>query len=126
MSRPCLRPLIIEPKKPLKTEAESRFRAKLDAHDNPTITLIIEPNPTRDNVRRTGPAAAAGHVGRDPIEPRHQRILQCFRDVQLRERARKHVGVAANLEHRRAENFRLLSIISPPKKRGGLAACRTG
>jgi len=32
------------------------------------ITLIIEPNPTRDNVRRTGPAAAAGHVGRDPVD----------------------------------------------------------
>src|SRR5215472_2029872 len=43
MSRPCLRPLIIESKKPLKTGAESRFRAKLDAHDNPTITLIIGP-----------------------------------------------------------------------------------
>src|SRR5215469_4966047 len=51
MSRPCLRPLIIEPKKPLKTGAESRFRAKLDAHDNPTITLIIEPS--RDLSRLT-------------------------------------------------------------------------
>src|SRR5215469_2002456 len=77
MSRPCLRPLIIEPKKPLKTGAESRFRAKLDAHDNPTITLIIEPNPTRDNVRRTGPAAAAGHVGRDPVDASDSRSLAC-------------------------------------------------
>src|SRR5215471_5672616 len=64
-------------KKPLKTGAESRFRAKLDAHDNPTITLIIEPNPTRDNVRRTGPAAAAGHVGRDPVDASDSRSLAC-------------------------------------------------
>src|SRR5215472_9524938 len=48
MSRPCLRPLIIEPKKPLKTGAENRFRAKLDAHDNPTITLIIGPSADPD------------------------------------------------------------------------------
>jgi hypothetical protein len=30
---------------------------------------------------------------RRPIEPRYQRILQCLRDVQLRQRAREHVGV---------------------------------
>ena len=41
---------------------------------------------------------------RRPIEPRHQRILQCLRDVQLRQRAREHVGLAAGLEHPRAEN----------------------
>ena len=35
MSRRCLRPLIIEPKKPLKTEAKSRFRAKPHGPDNP-------------------------------------------------------------------------------------------
>src|SRR5215469_12303597 len=35
MSRPCPRPLIIEPQKRLKTEAASRFRANPDAPDNP-------------------------------------------------------------------------------------------
>src|SRR5215831_5216063 len=43
----------------------------------PPITLIIEPNPTRDNVRRTGPAAAAGHVGRDPVDASDSRSLAC-------------------------------------------------
>jgi hypothetical protein len=32
-----------------------------------------------------------------PIQPRHQRIMQCRRDVQLRQRAREHIGVAAGL-----------------------------
>src|SRR5215469_6615209 len=35
MSRRCLRPLVIEPKKRLKSEGNSRFRAKPDAPDNP-------------------------------------------------------------------------------------------
>src|SRR6516162_1361712 len=43
----------------------------------PPITLIIEPNPTRDNVRRTGPAAAAGHVGRDPVDASDSRSPAC-------------------------------------------------
>ena len=36
---------------------------------------------------------------RRPVEPRHQRILQCLRDVQLPQRTREHVGIAACLEH---------------------------
>src|SRR5215470_7453325 len=39
------------------------------------ITLILKPNPTRDNVPRTGPAAAAGHVGRDPVDAADSRSL---------------------------------------------------
>jgi len=41
----------------------------------PPITLILKPNPTRDNVPRTGPAAAAGHVGRDPVDAADSRSL---------------------------------------------------
>jgi hypothetical protein len=41
---------------------------------------------------------------RRPVEPRHQRILQCRRDVQLRQRVREHVDVAAGLDHPRTED----------------------
>ena len=41
---------------------------------------------------------------RRPVETRHQRILQGLRDVQLCQRAREHVGVAACLEHPRTED----------------------
>ena len=42
-SRPCPRPLVIEPKKPLKTEAASRFRANPDAPDNPYYRAQSDP-----------------------------------------------------------------------------------
>ena len=53
------RPLIIEPQKRLKTEAESRFRANPDVHDNREVSA-----------RSHGTVAAAGMAECDLVETR--------------------------------------------------------
>ena len=54
MSRRCLRPLIIEPKKPLKTEAKSRFRAKPHGPDNPYYRTLPRPEPADSSLDDLG------------------------------------------------------------------------
>jgi hypothetical protein len=66
--------------------------------------LFLEPGQRADHV--IGKLASENRAQlchftqpRRSIEPRHQRILQCLRDVQLREGAPENVGVATGLDH---------------------------
>jgi hypothetical protein len=71
--------------------------------------LFLDPGQRADHVigelaSEHGPQLCHFTQPRHPIEPCHQRILQCLRDVQLCQRAREHIGVASGLEHPRTED----------------------